>query len=260
MGREERKVNGTEVEGQPEENKVGNMPGILKRTHDLVDSQHDTLEARDGERPSKRQATGIPNGELLSNGYGPINRESLQRDGSQPTSAIATTIGELQRSLAPPELFHIEEGFVPLASLGSRMAQEAHNALEELITELARFDDESAQKERFQAKMDEEAADPTTKTAPIPTKKEVLWDFAQSWRTKFIKLMAISQWSRNSEAVSKIIDINFFIMRQKASYKEAVNWMGELKRVLVPEKIPAPDLRATIEMMSTGKAPWIPNV
>lgn len=244
------------MEGQPNKGATANMPGVLKRTHDEADPT-EAASIQDGERPSKRQATGMPNGELPPNGYGLVNGGSHHNDAPLPADLISSTIQEFEKNGGPPELFHITQGFIPLSTMAGRVAQETHNTMEELIAELA---DSSSLKVAHEK--DRNGNDmPTRASAEANVaKKNKLWDFAQLWRAKFIKLYVLSQWSRNAEAISKIIDINFFLMQQRGSYREAVNWMGELKRILMPEKLPAPNLKTAIEVLSTGKAAWISDV
>ena len=230
------------------------MPGVLKRTRDLVDSDNDASGLQIAEeRPAKRQATNIPNGDSVPNGYSLANGVGHHSDAPLPPERLPSTIDEFERSGGPPEIEHITQGFLSLSTVAQRAAQETHNALDELVAALA---DSKTQEEDLN---DPELLARSGEDSNV-YRKNKLWDFAQVWRSKFIKLLVLSQWTRNAEAVSKIIDINQFIFARKSEYREAIAWMGELKRLLAPQKIPAPDLRTALEVLLTGKATWVSDV
>ena len=240
------------MEGQLDKGAVASMPGVLKRTHDQVDQDQNTASLQqDGERPTKRQATGLSNGDFAPNGYGLVNGEGHYSDAPLPPEMLPATIEEFAKSGGPPEIEHITQGFLSLSTVAQRAAQEAHNATEELIAALA---------DPYPSEQNGPWPKVPPDDGPDALKKYRLWDFVHVWRSKFIKLLVLSQWTRNAEAVSKIIDINQFIFTRKTDYREAINWMAELKRSLLNHKIPTPDLKTAIELLSSGKAAWVSDV
>ena len=234
------------------------MPGVLKRSHDLVDPEDDATGLGDGkQRPSKRQATGMTNGDIVTNGLGLVNGGRHHEDvPGAPVEMLSSTIQDFAKNGGPPELQHVDQGFVPFRIVVERIAQETHNTMEELIMALSdpEFPPTYEKDDRGHDILSRVLDDANT------TKKNRLWDFAQLWRSKFIKLMVLSQWSRNAAAVSKIIDIHNFIFTQRMNYGLVLFWMKELKRILVPDKLPAPDLKTAIEVLTTGKVAGGPNV
>ena len=234
------------------------MPGVLKRSHDLVDPEDDATGFGDGkQRPSKRQATELTNGDISVNGLGLVNGGSHHEEApGVPVEMLSSVIQDFEKDGGPPELFHIEQGFVPFQIVAKRLAQETHNTMDELITALSDPDFPPTYEK------DNRGYDiPSRILYDVnTTKKNRLWDFAQLWRSKFIKLMVISQWSRNAEAVSKIIDINHFLNTQREHYGLVYFWMKELKRLFASDKLPAPDLKTAIEVLTTGKVAGGPNV
>ena len=248
------KANGVEAEGSSVAKEGSeNMPGMLKRAHDCVDP--DSADAKQGdhggEGPRKRQATGQVNGGYEIGGLSSMNgvyANGVAQDASVTGESLVDAVEKLAEE-APPELYHITQGFVPLSQLVNRLAQDTFSSLNDLINELADMPVSEA---------DGHGASQGT-TANV-NKKTKLWDFAHDRRAKFIKLLVLSQWGRQSEAVSKVIDLNHWIMTQKAYYKEAANWMGELKRITSSMKVQSPDLKTTLETLSTGRATWIPDV
>ncbi|MCJ1443296.1 MAG: mediator complex subunit [Stictis urceolatum] len=221
------------------------MPGLLKRSHDRIDGE--------GPEPStggdkKRQVLDSMNGDMQNQVNGNNNRT---QNGITSHTDIPTPDAGLSRALdaaassPPPELFHITANYVSLSTLVERLAQETFIELEQLINDLAEM--QSHQVNGYGSSESVQIA---------IRKKERLFNFAGDYRAKFIKVLVLSQWSRQSEAVSKVIDINSWIVQQKELYRNATAWMGELKRLLSASKLPAPDLRTALEVLSTGKAEW----
>lgn len=231
----------------------GNMPGMLKRTHDRVDS--DSIDAKQGEYggegPRKRQATGQINGSY-DIGVLPSINGTYANGVSQGTTVSGESLVDAMENLAeeaPPELFHITQGFLPFSQLVNRLAQDTFSGLNDLINDLADMPASEAN-----------GYGSSRATDANIEKKTKLWDFTHDRRAKFIKLLVLSQWGRQSEAVSKVIDLNHWITTQKMCYREAANWMGELKRITTSMKVQSPDLKTTLEILSTGRATWIPDV
>ena len=256
MGGQKWKVNGVEVEGSHATTEEGRpMPGVLKRTHDRIDAGNvdavSALMSADG--PRKRQAVEDANGDSRVNGdllaANGVYANGIVADRAMSGEALKEAV-QSQSVQVPPEIFHVTEGFLPLSRLIERLAQDTRNGLDELIVKLA---------DMQQPQINGYGGGQPSSSVNIQ-KKTLIWDFAQDRRAKFIKLLVLSQWGRQSEAVSKVIDINHWITSQKICYKEAANWMGELKRILVPMKLPAPDLKAALEVLSAGKVEGIPDV
>ncbi|KAF2084536.1 MED14-domain-containing protein, partial [Saccharata proteae CBS 121410] len=91
-------------------------------------------------------------------------------------------------------------------------------------------------------------------------KKLMMLDWAWQNREKFIKLMVLSTWSRRAAEVVKMVDLNMFLNEQMHVYGIAADAVGNLKLALQPFKAPNPDLKMALEVLSTGKAPWMPSL
>lgn len=147
----------------------------------------------------------------------------------------------------PDEILHITQGFVPLSLLLSRLAQVTHNSLQEKITELSRMplpatsapDDASSENLR---------------------KKAALLHFAQDMHAKWVKALVITAWSRKAHQVSKLIDLKAFIDQQRFEYDSALDKLVHVKRNLGMARMPSPDLKTALHVLSTGQAPWMPDV
>jgi mediator of RNA polymerase II transcription subunit 14 len=63
-----------------------------------------------------------------------------------------------------------------------------------------------------------------------------------------------------SENVSKLIDLKLHIDSERNLYDTALYQMSEVKRNLMFARAPNPDLKTAVEVLSTGKASWMPDV
>ena len=230
------------------------MPGMLKRSHDQLDASGTGAESpvTDSPRPSKRQAVNGLHGDTRMNGASPVN-EAVQTNGflqdARAEEHKAAKMPLPQGEDAPPEIFHVTQGFQSLSVLIQRVAQETFNELDDLINSNAEMQPPQVNGhgsgQPSQAMID---------------KKTKIWDFAQRNRAKLIKLLVLSDWGRRAEDVSKVIDINNWIMTQKTSFKDAVSWIGELKRIMNRWQEGPPDVKTSLETLSTGKAAGISDL
>ena len=240
------------------------MPGVLKHTDIRAHSEaagiavgeRSGVMSDDGTR--KRKAVEMLNGGAQLNGDSPATNgvyvNGVVADPTVSPDKLATSVESVSSQL-PPEIEHITQGFLPLSKLITRLAQDTFNGLTEVINEMAEMD--ITQKNGVSQ---QNGAGASQALQANIQKKTRLWDFAHDQRAKFIKALVISQWSRQSEAVSKVIDLNIWIATQKELYKSVISWVGELKRMSVDMKMPSPDLTTALEVLSTGKAAWLPDV
>lgn len=101
---------------------------------------------------------------------------------------------------------------------------------------------------------------PEDNSADNINKKVRLLSFAQSKHAEWVKALVITEWSRRSEDVSKMIDLKVHIDNQKTLYDFAIQEMSEMKRNLIQARVPNPDLKTALAVLSTGKAAWMPEV
>ena len=238
------------------------MPGVLKRAEDSSDPKpgKSRAEVYCGTMAEGSLKKDVPearlNGMAHLNGTGTLTN-GLHAKGTisdpPPSSELLVTAAEKMYKQMPPEIEHITQGYQPLSRLMIRLAQDTFNGLGEVISEMA-----DTQLDRASSHLNGTAASLTSQANV--QKKERLWNFCQDRRAKFIKLLVLSQWSRQAEAVGKVIDVNSWQNGQKRLYDDATAWMGELKRQLSTAKMPSSDLKVAVEALSTGKASWLPDV
>ena len=249
-----------EVNGDPQA-----MPGVLKR---LEDNQG-ALElsrvgvapkpgAMAGEGPTNLKEENYVNGITTMNGH-------CEVQGSYGNGSVIDKT-EIQTNFAPgadgllgqlpPEIEHITFGYLPLSTLITRMVQETFNGLTEAINEMSEL--QVSQPNHSDSHINGNGAGNNSQANK--QKKLRMLNFAQDRRAQFIKILVLSHWSRQADAISKVIDLKVWLDGQKRIYDEASGWMGELKRVLGPLKMPNPDLATALEILTLGKASWLPDV
>lgn len=247
------------------------MPGVLKS----VESTHRTLAC--DELPVAHE-TGIMayedqkkvaadsyekenrylNGKLDANG----NRMNGLYDGTSESQDNLELELESLVGLLPPQIEHITTGYIPLSTLIPRLVQETFNGLTDVIDEMSELEasplSRDAQLNHVTLQLN--GAGPSASSQSNVQKKLRMLNFAQDRRAQFIKILVLSQWSRQVIAIGKVIDLTCWLDLQKRLYKDAKWWMGELKRILGPAKTPDPDLKTALEALSLGKASWLPDV
>lgn len=154
----------------------------------------------------------------------------------------------VQVQWAPP-LIHITQGFFPYSQLVNRAVQQCYNDLCDVITELA------------DATQPQQPSPANGKPDPAVIQKKIrLLEFAQIKRTEFIKLLVLSQWSRQAVDVSKLIDLQNFIRTRHLAYQTAVHRVADMKRDLVRAQVANPDLQTALEVLTTGRVSNMPEV
>jgi mediator of RNA polymerase II transcription subunit 14 len=173
-----------------------------------------------------------------------------------PVAAISRDIADQIQQL-PPEILHITEGFESLPELLQRLAQVTHNQLTMKIKELAEMPIPASAVNGNSGHLSLSGDD--NSVANISKKVKIL-KFAEDTHANWTKALVITQWSRVSEDIGKLVDLKVHLDGQKGHYDWAVHEMSEMKRSLVPARLPNPDLRTAVEVLSTGQASWMPDV
>lgn len=245
------------------------MPGVLKSLEDsngvsqfgnLVVEVKPGVTANDSPKDSKMG--GMENGIIYMNGdhgsangiyVNGISSDPLDFQGT-PSAAMADVISQL-----PPEIEHITFGYLPLSTLVARLIQETFNGLTDVINEMS--DMQASHHVPFNNIRPQINGDGLGNSSQVIVEKKLrMLEFAQNRRAQFIKVLVLSQWSRQAEEVSKVIDTKLWLDGQRQTFEEAASWIGELKRILAPVKMPNPDIKTALEALSLGKASWLPDL
>jgi mediator of RNA polymerase II transcription subunit 14 len=171
---------------------------------------------------------------------------------------VFTNPSDLQERMnqLPPEIAHITHGYMSLSTLLQRLAVKSHEDLKAKIMELAQMPVPSSALNGNASHL----TSPDDNSPENLAKKLLLLNFAQSTHADWVKALVITNWSRRSEDVSKTIDLKVYLDQQKNLYDLAINEMSQVKRSLPYARLPNPDLKTALQVLSTGKAPWMPEV
>ncbi|KAJ5724882.1 hypothetical protein N7493_006610 [Penicillium malachiteum] len=224
------------------------MPGVIME-HAGVDGplrQPGPNEAANG-ASSRDKSTASMNGPVHMNGTG--RDVTSWSQGKKPVQGSEFSV------TAPFELPHITEGFFPFGTLINRSVQQCWVELSELVTELAAINVSS----------DSSTHAPNGKLIGNQSpdnlhKKSRILEFAHARRTEFIKLLVLSQWSRQAAEVSRLIDIQGFIRTRHQAYSSALQYVGEVKRDLVRAQVANPDLKTALEVLAKGRVANLPQL
>ena len=245
------------------------MPGILPRAEAITKGFIGVKMATDARPEATVEETTheLKMGEYRkvmaqTNGdHGLMNGTHANGVPPSPTSSQrkpSTTFDRLASQL-PPEIEHVTFGYVRFASLISRLVQETFNDLTEVISDMSDMPISQPSQNAPLNHVHQQNGNGDTSQINVQKKLRML-HFASDRRAQFIKILILSRWARQVEAVSKVIDLNFWLSNQIGKYNECCSWMGELKRRLIPLREPNPDIKTALEVLSLGKASWLSDL
>ncbi|KAE8375797.1 mediator of RNA polymerase II transcription subunit 14 [Aspergillus bertholletiae] len=177
-----------------------------------------------------------------------MTKNAVDPNQVEDVSAIKITSTKSTDSL---ELPHITQGFFPFSKLISRSVQQSWNDLSDLIMEMA--DIQVSPQDSSSLQFPASGKSSGNQSPENLRKKARILDFAHAKRAEFIKLLVLSQWSRQAADVSKLIDLQNFIRTRHQAYMGALQWIGDMKRDLVQAQVANPDLTTALEVLSKGK-------
>jgi mediator of RNA polymerase II transcription subunit 14 len=174
---------------------------------------------------------------------------------SAPLVPTPDTFSEL-----PPEIAHIsQEHYHPLSTLLLRISQETYNDLTETLSAMAEMplgpQTNGVMTNGAGAHRAQENEDTNRR------KKLLLMKFAQDNRAKFIKLLVLTEWGKKASAnVSKLIDLYAWATAQKDYINFLPHAIENIKILSNAAAERNPDIATAIEVLSTGKAQWMPSL
>lgn len=171
----------------------------------------------------------------------------------QAQAAAASATNPATMSSLPPEIVHITENYFPLPFILQRLAQKSHNDLQTKIVELSSISVGHGGAMNGSVSGDDSSEDNQNKKAKLLT-------FIQDLHSQWVKALVISEWSRKSGKVSRLIDLHAHIMAKIREYEMMLDRMGNIKRNLYGARLPDPDIKTALQVLSTGQAPFLPDV
>lgn len=246
------------------------MPGIIMTedrsrhgdfaNHDSDRGPNGSIETSDASAPGKMQALDSAKTPNVANGHGPDGGEA-----QYPAATESRAPGPAKRSRMndlPDEIVHIAEGYIPLSMLLSRLAQQSHNAIQDKVQQLARMPLPHPPASQLNGNSsppgkDKEEFDNSQESL---SKKVNLLKSIQTIHGKWVKALVIANWSRESEMVTKLIDLKSHINEQLLQYDMRLDQIIDLKRNLIFARVPSPDLKTALQVLSCGNGDWMPDV
>lgn len=175
-------------------------------------------------------------------------------EAQKQAQAVSGASDQAKVNNLPPEIARITTNFFPLPYILQRLAQKSHNDLQTEIEELANMPMGPGAVNGNAAGSGEDSSEANQ------NKKAHLLNFVQDMHSKWVKALVMSEWSRKSGQVSKLIDLHAHILGQMQQYHGILDRMGHIKRNLYAARLPDPDIKTALQILATGQAPWMPQV
>ncbi|KAK9494771.1 mediator complex subunit MED14-domain-containing protein [Lipomyces doorenjongii] len=126
-----------------------------------------------------------------------------------------------------PPVPHISENFIPLSVVVSRLVENTYSELVNILETLPAAND--------------------------TTKKRKFLNFLVHTRQQYIKLLVLTQWSRNAKDISKVIDVVSWLSGQKNCFSNVVWALQAVKQDLGSARLRNPDIATALEVFVLGK-------
>jgi mediator of RNA polymerase II transcription subunit 14 len=188
----------------------------------------------------------------IPNGLGTFEEGPQHQNGGGPLNFdMQERVNQL-----PPEIAHITGEYKSLPSLLSRLAQRTHNDMTAKILELAQMPVPASA-------VNGNASHITTvddNSSENMAKKKRLLDFLENAHSDWAKALIITTWSRRADDISKLVDLKEHMRNQSEFYGKVILDLAQVKIDLIRARLPNPDLKTALEVLTTGKASWMPEV
>jgi mediator of RNA polymerase II transcription subunit 14 len=239
----------------------GAMPGRIVMdqpgANGPPDLKKDRSQAQEGGLPGqvpqeprgvKRSADGKPSHNALPNGV----------PAPATTNGEHATVAALAAGMsAPPPLdqtWRTQEHNKSLGTLMVRVAEQCYSDLNQTLAQMAEVPGDLGQANgtAINAGLED-------KSSQSMKKKGLLLDFANTQRDRFTKTIVLSDWSRNSEEMARLIDLKVWQDKQRWATPMAAQAIAETKAKMVHFREPAPNIEGAMELLATGKIKSAPD-
>lgn len=189
---------------------------------------------------------------------------------------LESSLRGVKKEEPPDELQHITDDVMPLSLLLTRLAQFSHMKLQELILEMASKPlpehvlngnakgpvssgiNGNVNTPNGGAKITGHALEDTSPESL--DKKTMILKFIQDLHSRWVKALVITEWARNADEVGKLIDLRIHLADKLELYNKAFWNMVHVKQEMAFAKVPSPDLKTALEVLSAGAVHWMPDV
>lgn len=229
--------------------------GARAPLHTNHDRDHGQFVNGNGPQATSDRQNGILPGDSKGANANVNGTENIDGANSAQLQRINTNPSRMND--LPDEIQHVTMGFVPMGTLLSRLAQKTHNQLADHITALSKLAIPTAALNGNST----HAGTAIDDTSPENLQKKAnLLNFIQEKHAEWVKVAVITRWSRNASNVSKLIDLMGLLRQNQAKYSEILDLMIFIRQGLTFARLPNPDLKTAHYVLSTGTAPWMPDV
>lgn len=189
-----------------------------------------------------------------------MSADNAVQNGTAQTGA-GTGANAMMKSMRleelPDEIQHITTGIFPLGLLLFRLSQMTYNHLGDLIDALAELPITLAPNGVSEARP---IGVPPEDTNPVSLeKKRRILEFIQGEHNKWVKALVLTEWSRKSDQVRMLIDLKGHLEQQLNRYGLALTDLINVKRELVFARVPPPDHKTALHVLSYGDVDWMPD-
>lgn len=157
----------------------------------------------------------------------------------------------------PDEIQHITADIMSLSLLLTRLSQWTHAKLQDEIAYLA---SKTLPQGVLNGTTNHQSADNHDTSQESLEKKIHLLNFLQDMHSKWVKTLVITEWSKKAAQVGALIDIRVHLLTKQAHYQELFWELIRMKQDLHWAKVPGPDLKTALEVLTTGQASWMPEL
>jgi len=207
----------------------------------------------------KMDPNALTNGDV---GSPQLNGPTDRPDINGTTNAAAVQPPQPTIHESAPEIPRRPDVYKPLGELISRVTQECFNELGKTLDKASQIQRVAQPTHALVNGISGHAGVNGVGINPRMNqeKKKELLDFANTHREKFIKLMVLTDWSRKVEDVRKMLDLGWWAEHQFCHYDNAKFMLADIHARLQGFKLRNPDIKTALEILSTGKASWMPDV
>jgi mediator of RNA polymerase II transcription subunit 14 len=231
------------------------MPGLLIMNSNGAD-------ARDGENRKRTYEGKLVNGERTTWKDAGNTNASADTNGAVASIAGSAALSPEHLAELPPELVHVTAEFYhPLGKLIERVSQETFNGLNDTLRKMSDIAVQQQANGVLPNGMGGHASSAPDNSEANIKKKMLLMNFAKDTRAKFIKLLVLVDWGkRSADDISNVIDLFSWTKDQTSALNRVDVQMEWIKMLTAHARKNNPDIRTALEILSKGKAEWIPDV
>lgn len=151
----------------------------------------------------------------------------------------------------PPDIIHISHGYVPFTCLINRVTQQCWNDLSDLLTSLGNSHPAGISGSAAEANNVLSSKAGGSQSDELARRKLMVLEFCQAKRADFIKLLVLSNWSRQAAEVSRLVDLQAFIRMRYEAYNDVVAVTAAMNHDLIRAQIATPDLKTSLEVLAS---------